>query len=100
MIICFQPGGTIKDKRIVIKWDEKIPRAYNTPEAVIHRESEDDPRVWILVKPKGEILDLDSPLLTDQIITESTVLDLAKDENPASIFEHRDIIKVDDDEHN
>ncbi len=97
MIVCFQPGGTIKDKRIVIKWDEKIPWAYNVPETVIYRETEDNPRDWILVKPKGEVLPIDSILLADQrAITESTILDLTKEPENGSIFEHRDIIRVDD----
>lgn len=99
MIVCFQPGGTIKDKRVVIKWSEKIPWAFNTPETVIFRESEDNPQDWILVKPKGEVLPIDSPLLADQqVITESTILDLTKQPESASIFEHRDIIRMDDPE--
>lgn len=87
----------MKDKRIVIRWEEKIPHSYNVPETEIFRESEDDPRAWILVKPVGEVLPLDSPLLKDAPITESTILDFTKDENPESLFEHRDIIRMDDD---
>jgi len=97
MIVCFQPGGTIKHKHIVMQWDEKIPRGFNVSETVIYREGEDNPREWILVKPQGEVLPIDSPLLTDQIITESTILDLTKDTGSDKIFEHRDIIRVDDD---
>lgn len=98
MIVCFQPGGTIKDKRIVIKWDEKIPWAINVPETVIFREMENNPREWVLVKAKDEVLPVDSPLLGDQIITESTILDLTKEPESGNIFEHRDIIRMDDPE--
>ena len=97
MIICFQPGGSVKDKRAVMRWEEKIPYSLNVSETEIYRESEDDPRIWILVKPVGEVLPLDSPLLKDAPITESTILDLTKDLGSGSEFEHRDIIRMDDD---
>lgn len=99
MIVCFQPGGSIKDKRVIMRWEEKIPHSFNIEETEIFRESEDDPRNWILVKPIGEVLPLDSPLLKDAPITESTVLDLDLTNAPESdnLFEHRDIIRMDDD---
>lgn len=100
MIVLFQPGGTVKDKRITVMWNEKIPRAYNIPETEIKRADPDNPYLLYLVKPVGEVLPEDSPLLKDAPITEGTVLDLSTTEAPGNAFEHRDIIRMDDDASN
>ena len=94
MIVGFQPGGTIKDARIVLRPDELLPNEYNTALAAVYRENPDNPREWVLVKPKGDILPVDSPLLS---VPEAVPVDIKDvvEAVPAS-FEHRDIIQFED----
>jgi hypothetical protein len=92
MIVAYQPGGSIRDVRVVLRWDEKLMNKYNTLEAEVYRESENNPAVWLLVKPKREVLPHDSPLLAQPELPE---VELAPEEgNP---YEHVDIIKIGED---
>lgn len=94
MIIGFQPGGTIKDARVVLRPDELLPNEYNIAQSAVYRENPDNSREWVLVKPKGEILPADSPLLSKPEIISVDIKD-AVEATPAN-FEHRDIIQFED----
>ena len=94
MIVGFQPGGTIKDSRIVLRPDELLPNEYNTEATAVYRENPDNLREWVLVKGKGEVLPLDSPLLTKPEAVHVDILDVVKPEG--ATFEHRDIIQFDE----
>ncbi len=96
MIVAFQPGGTIRDVRVVLKPDELIPNRFNTPEAEIFRE--DETGTWLLIKPRGSVLSADSILLSKPEVAETAILDLTKPLNGDTVFEHPDIISVDDEE--
>ncbi len=95
MIVAFQPGGSVKDARVVLKPDELIPDRYNVAEAIVYRENPDDPRNWILVKPKFTVLPSDSPLLSQPKLPEVDKFSLTIEEN-CDTFEHRDIIRLDE----
>jgi hypothetical protein len=95
MVVVFQPGGNIRDARVVLRFDEKVPNRFNTREAVVYRESEEDPREWLLVKPKNTVLEQDSPLLSQPELPEVDILSLT----PPAVgdsFEHQDIIRVEE----
>ena len=94
MIVGFQPGGTIRDARVVLRPDELLPNEYNTATTAVYRENPDNPREWLVVKPKGEVLPSDSPLLTKQEVVPVDIKDVVE-AVPAS-FEHRDIIQFED----
>jgi hypothetical protein len=95
MIVCYQPGGTIKDARVVLKHNELLPLRYNVPESIVYREAEGNPQEWILVKPKFETLPGDSSLLSQPTLPEIDMSSLT--EKPSSDpFEHADIIKLED----
>lgn len=93
MIVAFQPGGSIRDVRIVLRWGEKLPRRFNQEQAEIFMESEDNPAQWVLVKPLKEVLVEDSPLLSEPELTPTDILDLTTPPEPAT-FEHVDIIRL------
>lgn len=95
MIVGYQPGGSIHDARIVLRPDEKLPNRYNTTQSAVYRENPDNPGEWLLVKPRGEVLPSDSPLLSEPQITTQTILDLTVEKKPAT-FEHVDIIRLED----
>jgi len=97
MILAFQPGGSVNDVRIVLKQGEFLPRKYNTPQAEIYMENEDNPRQWLLIKPLKEILESDSPLLSEAELAPTDILDLTMPAEPAT-FEHVDIIRLGDDD--
>jgi hypothetical protein len=97
VIVAFQPGGSVKDARVVLKPDELIPDRFNTLEAIVYRENSEDPRNWILVKPKFTILPSDSPLLSQPKLPEDDRFSLTTESEPAT-FEHADIIRMDEDD--
>lgn len=96
MIVAFQPGGSIKDARVVLKPDELIPNRYNTAEAIVYRENPDDPRNWLLVKPKFVVLPSDSPLLSQPKLPDVENFSLTLPENGDMLYEHQDIIRLDE----
>lgn len=91
MIVGYQPGGTIADARVVLRPDELLPNDYNTVHSAVYREDPDNPREWVLVKPKGEVLPADSPLLSVPGVVPVDILDMGTEPEEAP-FEHRDII--------
>lgn len=99
MIVAFQPGGSVKDARVVLRADEKVPARYNVPEAIVYREDPDNPRQWILVKGKFSVLPPSSALLSQPKLPEvDEILPLTNDPNCDSLYEHQDIIRVDEGE--
>jgi hypothetical protein len=94
MIVGYQPGGSIKDSRVVLKFTETLPNRFNVPEAVVYREDEDNSAIWLLVKPKFSVLPEDSPLLSKPTLPEITLTNEVGEDN---LYEHADIIKIDDD---
>lgn len=95
MIVGYQPGGTIRDARVVLRPDETLPNSFNVIGTAVYRENPEDPRDWILVKPTTELLPADSPLLSKQEPVAVDIKDLTQEPEPAT-FEHRDIIRFDD----
>ncbi len=95
MIVAFQPGGSVRDARVILKPDELIPNRYNVAEAIVYREDLDNPRNWILVKPKFTVLPSDSPLLSQPRLPEVDNFSLTISSEDA-IFEHNDIIRFDE----
>lgn len=96
MIVAYQPGGSIRDARVVLKPDEKIPTRYNTKEAIIYREGENG-GPWVLLKPLYSVLPVDSPLLSQPALPEVS-LSLTTEPEGGMVFEHTDIIRMDDDD--
>jgi hypothetical protein len=96
MIVAFQPGGNIRAARVVLKPDEKIPLRYNTPEAIVYREGENG-GPWIIVKGQYTVLPPDSPLLSQPVLPEAN-FSLTTAPETEMIFEHTDIIRMDDDD--
>ena len=96
MIVAYQPGGSIRDARVVLKHDETLPNKYNVRETIVYREREDNPREWIMVKPKFVILAEDSPLLTQPQVPEADILSLTNEETSGSLYEHVDIIRFEE----
>ncbi len=94
MIVGYQPGGSIRDARVVLKPDETLPNRYNVLEAVVYRE---DPVTfqWTLVKPKFQVLPSDSPLLSQPQLPEVDKFSLTTEVDDAT-FEHQDIIRMDE----
>jgi hypothetical protein len=92
VIVAFQPGGSIRAARVVLKPSETVPTRYNTPEAIVYREGENG-GPWILVKPQHTVLPADSPLLSQPVLPDIT-LPVEPEGDP---FEHKDIIRMDDD---
>jgi len=97
MIVAYQPGGSIRDARVVLKHDEKIPARFNVAEAIVYREAEDDPRQWIIVKPKFSVLPGDSPLLAQPELPEIELFP-STPETGETVYDHADIIKIDESE--
>jgi hypothetical protein len=95
MIVGFQPGGTIRAAYVVLKPDETVPSRYNVPEAIVYRE---DPEThgWVMVKPKFSVLPSDSPLLSQPALPEVELFPLTAGEDSDTLFEHQDIINLDD----
>jgi hypothetical protein len=100
VIVGYQPGGSIKDARVVLKFGEKLPNRYNVSETIVYREAEDDPRQWILVKPRGQVLLSDSPLLSQPTLPEVENFEVKNflEENPDTLYEHQDIIRLESQE--
>jgi hypothetical protein len=96
MIIAFQPGGSVKDARVVLKPDELIPVRYNNEESIVYRENPEDPRAWLLVKPKFTVLPSDSPLLSQPNLPETDKFSLTTEGDYDTTYEHADIIKIDE----
>jgi hypothetical protein len=96
MIVVFQPGGSVKDARVLLKADEKIPNRYNTEEAIVYREAPDNPSGQIVVKPKFTVLPSDSELLSKPSLPEAEIFSLTINSNPDSLYEHRDIIRLEE----
>jgi hypothetical protein len=96
MIVGYQPGGSIKDSRVVLKPNEKLPNRFNIPEAIVYVENPDNPREWLLVKPLNQVLPQDSPLLSQPELPNLESFSLTMTENSDTIYEHRDIIRMDE----
>jgi hypothetical protein len=94
MIVAYQPGGTVRDARVVLKPAETLPNRFNTEESIVYREQEGG-GPWLLVKPKFSILPPDSPLLTQPRLPE-LIFPLTNEADPATLFEHRDIIRMEE----
>lgn len=94
MIVGYQPGGSIRDARVVLKTDETIPNRYNVSEAIIYREDEVT-HEWTLVKAKFQVLPPDSPLLSQPKLPEVDIFPLTTEPEGAT-FEHQDIIRMDE----
>jgi hypothetical protein len=97
MIVAYQPGGSVKDARVVLKPTETLPNRYNTKQTVVYREQEGG-GPWLLVKTKFQVLPQDSPILTQPEIPETQILPLTNPEDPATLFEHQDIIRMEEEE--
>jgi hypothetical protein len=97
MILAFQPGGNIDDVRIVLKFDERLPQKFNHERAEVYMESEDNPALWVLIKPLNEVLVEDSPILVAGELVPTDILDLTVPPESAT-FDHIDIIRLSDDE--
>lgn len=95
MIVGYQPGGSIKDARVVLKPDEKLPNRFNIAEAIVYAENPENPREWLLVKPKFQVLPQDSPLLSQPELPEVDNFSLTITSEDAT-FEHNDIIRFDE----
>lgn len=98
MIVGFQPGGTIKSVRVILRATETLPNKFNTLEAEIYREDPNDFRNMLLIKPVGSVLPVDSDLLTQPDMLESSILDLTLPVEGDITFKHVDIIQMDEDE--
>ena len=96
MIVGYQPGGSIKDSRVVLKPGEKLPNRFNIPESIVYSENPDNPREWLLVKPKFSVLPEDSPLLSQPALPEADILSLTTEENADTLYEHQDIIRLEE----
>jgi hypothetical protein len=96
VIVGFQPGGDVKDARVVLKFDELLPARFNTERAIVYREAEGNPTEWLLVKPRFSKLPPDSPLLSQPELPEAEIIPLTNSEDPATLFEHRDIIRMEE----
>lgn len=96
MIVGYQPGGSVKDSRVVLRPDETLPNRFNIPESIVYREDPDNPRNWLLVKPKYSVLPEDSPLLSQPTIPEADILSLTEEGNDDNLYEHVDIIRLDE----
>ena len=94
MIVGYQPGGSIRDARVVLRFDEKLPNRFNTEQTIVYREKEENPREWELVKPKFVVLPEDSPLLSQPAMPD--ILSLTTEQKAETIYEHQDIIKLED----
>jgi hypothetical protein len=95
VIVGYQPGGTIRDARVVLQPNETLPNRFNVIGTTVWRENPDNPREWLLVKAKDVELSADSPLLTQQEVVPVDIKDLTTEEKGGS-FEHVDIIRFDD----
>jgi hypothetical protein len=93
MLVVPRPGGTIRDVNVVLKPDETLPNKFNTPQAIVWREDEANPREWVLVKPLHQTLPANSSVLSQPEMP--GILDLTKEESSGSIYEHVDIIRFD-----
>jgi len=96
VIVAFQPGGSVRDARVVLKPDELIPNRYNVAEAIVYKEDPENPRVWILVKPKFQVLPSDSPLLSQPKLPEVDNFSLTLPETGDTVYEHQDIIRFEE----
>lgn len=94
MIVGYQPGGTIKDARIVLRPDEPLPNHFNEYGPVVYRENPDDPKEWILVKQRDQILPADSPLLSKPESVHTDIKDFTEEKD--AVFGHRDIIQFEE----
>jgi hypothetical protein len=95
MIVAYQPGGNIRDARVVLKPDEKLPNRYNTREAEVYREDPAHGFEWVLVKPRFSILPEDSDILSQPKLPDVDILSLTPEPENVS-FEHADIIRMED----
>lgn len=95
MIVGYQPGGTIRDARVVLQPGQLLPNSFNVIGTVVWRENPDDLREWLLVKAKNELLPADSPFLSQQEVVQVDIKDLTTEPKGDS-FEHVDIIRLDD----
>ncbi len=98
MIVGYIPGvgHTIKNARVVLKPDETLPNRYNVVEAEVLRQHPDTYEE-ILIKPVGTVLPADSDVLSNPEIQLGTVLDLTITAGEGNLYEHADIIRLDED---
>ncbi|VVB50928.1 Uncharacterised protein [uncultured archaeon] len=93
MVVGYQPGGTIKDARIILAEGETLPNSFNTALTVVWRRSQSTDWQLLLLKDVGEILPGDDPLLSEL----PGYLPLTTTEKESSMYEHADIIAIDED---
>ena len=89
------PGHTIKNARVVLKPDETLPNRYNVPESEVlrlHPETYEE----ILIKPVGSVLPANSDILSQPEMVIGSILDLTVPEEGGTIYEHVDIIRLDE----
>lgn len=94
MIVGFQPGGTVRDAMVILKGDEVLPNRFNVVGTIVYWENDDGQ--WLLVKDKQELLPEDSLMLSKPEIPKVDILDLTPAPKCDSIYEHRDIIPIDE----
>jgi hypothetical protein len=97
MIVAWEPSGTIRNCRVVLMPDETLPLRFNVKEAIVYREVWPE-RVWVIVKDRNVVLPADSDVLTKPAIPEMADLGSVVREDSADPFEHRDIIRFDEEE--
>jgi hypothetical protein len=97
MIVVIRPGGTVRDLNVVLRPDELLPNRHNTKETIVYRESRENPREWVLVKPHYSVLPEDSAILSQPELPETQILDLTTTDNSDTLYEHLDIIRFDKD---
>lgn len=95
MIVGYQPGGTIRDARVVLRPNETLPNSFNVIGTVVYREDPDDLKLWILVKEKDLLLPADSPLLSQPQAVHVDIKDLTNAPE-GDTFNHADIIHLDE----
>lgn len=106
MIVGWRPGGTIDSKRVELKPEETLPNAYNHPDVEVWRQDpENGYRPTTLVKGVGYVLPSNSKVLTSPVLTledaiaeVAETLPLIKTEECATVYEHVDIITIDEGE--
>ncbi len=94
MIVAYQPGGSIRDARVILKPDEKLPNRYNIPETVVYREDPAYGFEWTLVKDRFVVLPPDSDMLSQPVLPEPDIFTLTTPAEDAT-FEHADINRLD-----
>jgi hypothetical protein len=91
MVVGF--GATIKDVTVFLGDGETLPNKYNTALSTIFRHSKSTDWQLVLLKGLGEVLPENDPLLANP----PPDLPLTTGEAGDTIYEHDDIIQIDED---